>query len=79
MESICAESEMEKIEVINLDQWVQRFLRKHSYDYEVVFNERSLDKHWKKAISEKPFDIDFSDSFFNIGIKIRNLFYLSKC
>lgn len=64
LESICSQEEMAKIEVINLDQWVQRFLRKLSYDYEVVFGEKTLEQYWHKAISEKPVDLDFSDSFF---------------
>ena len=64
LESICDDSEKKNIEVINLDQWVQRFLRKHSYDFEVVFDEGVLEELWKKALSEKPSDIDFSDSFF---------------
>ena len=64
LESICSQEEMAKIEVINLDQWVQRFLRKLSYDYEVVFDEKTLEQYWHKAISEKPVDLDFSDSFF---------------
>jgi mRNA-degrading endonuclease RelE of RelBE toxin-antitoxin system len=64
LESICSAEELAKIEVINLDQWVQRFLRKHSYDYEVVFNEGDLQDYWLKALSEKPSDIDFSDMFF---------------
>jgi mRNA-degrading endonuclease RelE of RelBE toxin-antitoxin system len=64
IESICDNNEKSHIEVINLDQWVQRYLRKHSYDFEVVYDEGVLDGAWKKAISEKPSDIDFSDSFF---------------
>ena len=62
--SICNEAERGKIEVINLDQWVQRFLRKHSYDYEVVFDESALSGFWEKAYSEKPAELDFPESFF---------------
>lgn len=64
LESICSQEELSKIEIINLDQWVQRFLRKHSYDYEVVFNDGVLKDFWNQAISEKPSELDFSDSFF---------------
>jgi mRNA-degrading endonuclease RelE of RelBE toxin-antitoxin system len=64
LESICLPEEINAIEVINLDQWVQRFLRKHAYDYEVVFDEKSLEGYWHKAISEKPADLDFPDNFF---------------
>lgn len=64
LESICDDNDKKNIEVINLDQWVQRFLRKQSYDFEVVFDENLLDGLWKKALSEKPSDIEFSESFF---------------
>lgn len=64
LSTICSREEMNKIEIINLDQWVQRFLRQHSYDYEVVFNNRDLDQYWRKALSEKPPHITLSDNFF---------------
>lgn len=83
LQSICTQDEMTKIEVINLDLWVQRFLRKHAYDFEVVFDENNLQDYWQKAISEKPTDIVLSDSFFKEewqrviqpqGIKTLNLY-----
>ena len=64
LQSICTQDDMAKIEVINLDQWVQRFLRKHAYDFEVVFDGKNLEDFWEMAISEKPADVDLSDSFF---------------
>jgi ATP-dependent exoDNAse (exonuclease V) beta subunit/mRNA-degrading endonuclease RelE of RelBE toxin-antitoxin system len=64
LESICSLDEINKIEVIHLDQWVQRFLRKQSYDYEVVFDDRNLQQYWRKAISEKPANINLPDNFF---------------
>lgn len=62
--SICSPDIQEKIEVVNLDRWVQNFLRQQSYDYRVVFNNYELQEYWHKAISERPADIDFPDSFF---------------
>ena len=64
LSSICSPEIMDLIEVVNLDRWVQYFLRKQSYDFEVVFNGSVLDKHWDKAITEKPAELDFSLSFF---------------
>jgi superfamily I DNA/RNA helicase len=62
--SICTEEEMARIEVINLDQWAQQFLRQFDYDYEVVFGEQRTEKFWSLAISEKPAQLDLSDTFF---------------
>ena len=64
LEAICGEKEMSGIEVMNLDRWVQRFLRKHSYDFQVVFDERVLEDLWKLAFSAKPDELDFSMEFF---------------
>jgi mRNA-degrading endonuclease RelE of RelBE toxin-antitoxin system len=64
LNSICDKDLLGRIEVINLDKWVQGFLQKHSYDYNIAFNQQDLEPLWKKAISEKPSDLDFSDSFF---------------
>lgn len=63
LESICSDEEKAKIEVINLDHWVQRFLCKQAYDFEVIFDESVLETLWLKALSEKPSDLDFSDNF----------------
>lgn len=64
LESICNDEAMSRIEVINLDRWVQRFLRKQSYDFEIVYSESVLGKLWDTAISEKPAEVEFPDSFF---------------
>ena len=47
--SICSSEIQKKIEVVNLDRWVQNFLRKQSYDYRVVFNNYELQEYWHKA------------------------------
>ena len=33
---ICTKAELEKIEVINIDAWVSKFIRRHDYKYQVV-------------------------------------------
>jgi superfamily I DNA/RNA helicase/mRNA-degrading endonuclease RelE of RelBE toxin-antitoxin system len=64
IELLCKPEQMKNIEVVNLDRWVQVFLRQQSYDYEVVFDGARLNEYWDKAISEKPTDLDYPDSFF---------------
>ncbi|MGI9250994.1 MAG: 3'-5' exonuclease [Pseudohongiellaceae bacterium] len=64
LDGICNNEEKGNIEVINLDRWVHRFLRKHSYDFEVIFDENVLEGLWEKALSEKPSNLDFTDNFF---------------
>ncbi len=64
LKNICSEEELDRIEVVNLDRWVQSFLRKQSYDYQVVFDNNLLNQYWKDAISEKQDDLDLPYNFF---------------
>jgi superfamily I DNA/RNA helicase/mRNA-degrading endonuclease RelE of RelBE toxin-antitoxin system len=64
---ICHQSELDKIEVINIDSWVHKFLKRNSYGYNIVFpNDTNLHrkKCWDLALDAKPFELDFSDHFY---------------
>ena len=63
LRAICTPEEMKRIEVTNLDRWVQRFLRGKRYRFRPVF-----DRHpdaWRAALTNKPREIEFSDRFYN--------------
>jgi superfamily I DNA/RNA helicase/mRNA-degrading endonuclease RelE of RelBE toxin-antitoxin system len=62
--TICSSEIMSRIEVINIDSWVQKFLRSQSYDYGIIWDVRVLETYWHRAIAGKPSDLDFSDSFY---------------
>ena len=55
LKSICSEEELSKIEVVNLDRWVQSFLRKQSYDYQVIFDNKTSEKILGKSTFRKAF------------------------
>jgi superfamily I DNA/RNA helicase/mRNA-degrading endonuclease RelE of RelBE toxin-antitoxin system len=64
---ICRQSELDKIEVINIDSWVHKFLKRNNYGYSIVFpsDTNSLRKKcWNLALDAKPFELDFSDHFY---------------
>jgi superfamily I DNA/RNA helicase/mRNA-degrading endonuclease RelE of RelBE toxin-antitoxin system len=64
---ICRQSELDKIEVINIDSWVHKFLKRNSYGYNIVFPNDSnpvRKKCWNLALDAKPFELDFSDHFY---------------
>jgi superfamily I DNA/RNA helicase/mRNA-degrading endonuclease RelE of RelBE toxin-antitoxin system len=64
---ICRQSELDKIEVINIDSWVHKFLKRNNYSYSIVFpsDTNSLRKKcWNLALDAKPFELDFSDHFY---------------
>ena len=62
LRAICTPEEMERIEVINLDQWVQRFLRGRRYRFRLTFDRDR--EAWREALAKKPGDLDLSDAFY---------------
>ncbi|HEB63905.1 MAG TPA: DNA helicase [Gammaproteobacteria bacterium] len=64
LESICSPDLMGRIEVVNLDRWVQSFLRKQNYDYDVLYDNKVSQGYWGQAMGEKPADIDLPEQFF---------------
>ena len=63
LRAICTPEEMARIEITNLDRWVQRFLRGKRYRFRLVFG-RDRDA-WREALARKPHDLPFSDAFYN--------------
>lgn len=64
LEAICDTELMNRIEVVNLDRWVQAFLRKQNYDYSALYDNRVSQSYWDIAMGEKTADIDLSIQFF---------------
>lgn len=63
LRKICSIDELKKIEVINLDAWVTRFMRENEFKYRIAYGEE-LEKLWKEAISYAGGKIDFSAKFY---------------
>ena len=63
LRAICTPEEMERIEVVNLDRWVQRLLRGKGYRFRLSF-ERHPDA-WREAMAKKSLGLEFSDRFYN--------------
>ncbi len=64
LQTICSQEEMKRIEVINLDSWVIRFLQKQGYDYRLLTSSKEEGDLWREAYSEKPSSIDLDEAFF---------------
>ncbi len=60
---ICSASEMKKIDVINLDSWVNQYLREHEYTAKIVYGkeEREL---FEKAVQSVDIMGEFSVEFY---------------
>ena len=63
LRAICTPVEMDRIEVVNLDRWVQRLLRGKGYRFRLAF-ERHPDA-WREAIAKRPLGLGLSDRFYN--------------
>ena len=65
LQTICSPRTLEKIEVVNLDRWVSRFLRAKNYACQIIYdgnnNQRTL---WEKAVDLAPTDLGLSDAFY---------------
>ena len=63
LRAICTPEEMRRIEVVNLDRWVQRFLRGKRYRFRLTFD-RDRDA-WREALAKKPAELELSDRFYD--------------
>jgi superfamily I DNA/RNA helicase len=63
LSKICTKDMMRRIEVVNLDRWVSRFLNKSGYDYIIDYGKRTRFL-WNKALDLVPADLDFDLSFY---------------
>ncbi len=61
--SICPpELLQQRLEIINLDRWVSRFLRQHHYHYNILYNTKN--DYWQQALGRKPADLDLLEVFY---------------
>jgi hypothetical protein len=63
LKKICTVEEMKKIEVINLDAWVNDFLKGQGYEYNIVYNSE-IDKVWDAAIAYAAGELSFLPTFY---------------
>ncbi len=66
LRSICSPQEMRRIDVTNLDRWVYGFLRRRSYDFQIVYNrgQEPWNAVWQQALALKDTGLNLSDAFY---------------
>lgn len=62
LRSICSSDLMQRVEVVNLDQWVTNYLRKRNYDYRIEY--RGDNPLWKQALDLAPAELGLPDAFY---------------
>lgn len=63
LRKLCSSDVMKKIDVINLDAWVIQFLKKHGYNYTLIFQDNT-GPYWQNAINLAPAGMDIDESFY---------------
>ncbi|MFW6106366.1 MAG: UvrD-helicase domain-containing protein, partial [Desulfovermiculus sp.] len=63
LRSICSTSELERIEVVNLDKWVSDFLKRCGYSSTIVYSGKT-DSLWELALTVAPDDPALPASFY---------------
>ena len=63
LRKICAPDVMKHIEVVNLDQWVNRYLRAHYFPYTIAYG-KTIEDMWGKAETFAGEDFDLPEGFF---------------
>ena len=61
---ICPDEVLERVEVVNLDRWVYRFLASRGRTPNYLFDEARRKELWEDAISLAPAEAGLSESFF---------------
>lgn len=63
LRKICTPEIMKKIDVVNIDAWVIDFLKKHNYNYKVVYG-KELEEIWERALTIASSEIQVPEAFY---------------
>ena len=66
LETLCSPAVMQKIEVKNLDAWVNGFLRRHKYEHRIVYNRKQDEAAdaWQSALTLQDASLALSAAFY---------------
>jgi superfamily I DNA/RNA helicase len=62
LKELCSPHTLARIEVINLDAWVRRFLQQRHYDYTIIYG--ADEQLWGRALALKPTDVALPERFY---------------
>ena len=63
LQLLCTPQELEKIQVVNLDQWASGLLRRFGYPHGLLYSEAERRRFWQAAMSAMPAGLDYSVQF----------------
>jgi superfamily I DNA/RNA helicase len=62
--SLCTPQEIEKIAVVNMDQWAISLLRRFGYQHELLYDDGRRREFWRLALTRAPGNCTFPAAFF---------------
>ena len=66
LQRLCSREEMARIEVVNIDAWMTDQLKRHGYDFKVVYDfDDGRRKCWSYALQQIPVELGLPDSFYS--------------
>lgn len=63
LQMLCTPQELDKIQVVNLDQWALGLLRRFGYRHELLYSEADRRRYWQAAMTAMPAGMDYSAAF----------------
>lgn len=63
LRKICTPELMKRIDVVNIDSWVNDFLRANNYNYKIIYG-KELNDLWKMAFTVMNDEIDVNEEFY---------------
>jgi len=60
---LCTPQELDKIQVVNLDQWASALLRRFGYQHGLLYNEADRRSYWQAALAALPASVDLPAQF----------------
>lgn len=63
LRKICKPDTMKKIDVVNIDAWVNDFLKSNNYNYKIIYG-KELDDIWKLAFTVMTDEVDVNEEFY---------------
>ena len=65
LRTLCPQGTMERIEVVNLDAWVNAYLRSKRYEHRIVYNRREEAlEAWQRALAVADTSLDLGEGFY---------------
>jgi len=64
LRAICPTDVLKRIDVVNLDAWVNGYLKKTGYGSRIAIEEKDWRPLWEDALNQKPSEYNLSDAFY---------------